>query len=123
MPGKINDNIKSIRELKNYTQEYMALELGMTQAGYSKIEKGANHTSFEKIEAIASIFEMDLQSVIEFERGLYLGAPAAKSGTASQLSGFFSIEGLYRDKISLLEKLLERTDRELRRYKDRYGSF
>lgn len=39
MPGKINQNVKSIRELKNYTQEYMSEQLGMTQAGYSKIEK------------------------------------------------------------------------------------
>ncbi|WP_229215982.1 helix-turn-helix domain-containing protein [Dyadobacter frigoris] len=31
---EIGEKIKKIRELKNYTQEYMAQKLEMTQAGY-----------------------------------------------------------------------------------------
>lgn len=39
MAIEITRNIKIIREMKNYTQEYVAERLGMTQAGYCKIEK------------------------------------------------------------------------------------
>ncbi|MEC4114616.1 helix-turn-helix transcriptional regulator [Myroides pelagicus] len=38
-----------MRELKNLTQEYVAEKLGMTQAGYSKIESGATKLSYSKI--------------------------------------------------------------------------
>ena len=31
-------NIKQIRELKNFTQEYMAHEIGISQASYSRLE-------------------------------------------------------------------------------------
>lgn len=36
----IGYKIKSIRELKNLTQEYMAEKLDISQAAYSKLEKG-----------------------------------------------------------------------------------
>ena len=36
----IGYKIKNIRELKNFTQEYMAEKLDISQAAYSKMEKG-----------------------------------------------------------------------------------
>lgn len=120
MPGKINENIKNIRELKDYTQEYMALRLNMTQAGYSKIEKGVIALSCDKLQEIVSIFEMDLISIIEFESSLYLKSNYSKP-KAHEQGDLSNIERLYRDKIVLLEKLLDRTDNELKNYKDKYG--
>ena len=42
----IEEKIKNLRELKNFTQEYMAEKLGVTQAAYSKIENGTNNIKF-----------------------------------------------------------------------------
>ena len=67
MGEKINSSIKSIRELKNFTQEYVAERLGMTQAGYSKIEKGITTLTFEKLEEIAVILEIDVTAIIHFK--------------------------------------------------------
>ena len=36
----IGNKIKNIRELKNLTQEYLAEKLDISQAAYSKMEKG-----------------------------------------------------------------------------------
>jgi len=115
MPGKISDNIRSIRELKNYTQQYMALRLGITQAGYSKIENGANAIRLEKLEEIASVFEMSLSDIIDFERNDYWKKPKEEAWQCDV------VEKLYKDKIDLLEKLLDKTDKELNKYKDKYG--
>lgn len=120
MPGKINENIRNIRELKDYTQEYMALRLNITQAGYSKIEKGTITLSCDKLEEIVSIFEMDLINLIEFESSLYLKSNSMNS-KASEQSDLSNIKMLYSDKIALLEKLLDKTDRELKKYKEKYG--
>lgn len=36
---QVGQKIKKIRELRNYTQEYMAEQLGMSQTGYGNIER------------------------------------------------------------------------------------
>ncbi|MFB9080134.1 helix-turn-helix transcriptional regulator [Flavobacterium procerum] len=118
MHSRINENIKTIRELKNYTQEYMALRLDMTQAVYSRIEKGSSRVSFEKLEEIAAVFEMDVRNIISFDISDYLKSGFKSSEAAGQGS---ALSRLYNDKISLLEKLLEKTDRELNRYKNKFG--
>lgn len=121
MSGEINENIKSIRELKNYTQQYMAFRLGITQAGYSKMERNGSRISFEKLEEIAVIFEMELGSIINFGSSFnFKSTPQNMQNTAAGKEGS-SIDNLYRDKIVLLEKLLDKTDRELTNYKDRFG--
>lgn len=118
MYSRINENIKTLRELKNYTQQYMALRLDMTQAGYSKIEKGASSVSFEKLEEIAAVFEMDVRNIISFDISGYLDPGFKSSAAAGQHS---ALNRLYTDKIALLEKLLEKTDRELNVYKNKFG--
>lgn len=121
MSGKINENIKNIRELKNYTQEYMAFRLGITQAGYSKIERNGRKISFEKLEEIAVIFEMDLNGIINFESSLNFESTIQNPAYIVNRRGLFSVEDLYKDKIVLLEKLLDKTDRELKNYRDKFG--
>jgi len=120
MPGNINENIKRIRELKEYTQEYMALMLNITQTSYNRIEKGKSPLTCDKLEEIVSIFEMDLISIIKFESSLYIKSDFIKSKAPLEQCDLSKIETLYRDKIALLEKLLAITDRELIKYKDKY---
>ncbi|MEN2416194.1 helix-turn-helix domain-containing protein [Flavobacterium mesophilum] len=119
MPGKINQNIKSIRELKNYTQQYMSEQLGITQAGYSRIEKGDARMSFERLEQIAVVLGMSPQSLIGFENDIFL-LPRGKGRTIGD-SSLVDVESLYRDKIGLLEKLLGLAEAELKNYKSRCG--
>jgi transcriptional regulator with XRE-family HTH domain len=64
---KIGDNIKNLRELKNYTQAYMAERLGMTTSGYSKIEKNKSDITISKIAAIAEILETEVSSILNFD--------------------------------------------------------
>jgi transcriptional regulator with XRE-family HTH domain len=63
----IGNKIKKIRELKNYTQEYMAERLEMTQAGYSKIERDESDISFTKLNTISDILEVKLEDLISFD--------------------------------------------------------
>lgn len=118
MPDTIHRNIKSLREIKGYSQDYMALCLHMTQAGYSRIENGGGRMSFEKLEQIAAIFEMDLQSVIHFGDSPLQAVSFQSAGSSC---AFYSIIELYRDKIALLEKLLLLTESDLNRCREQYG--
>ena len=63
----INDiarNIKQIRELKSFTQEYMAKELGITQPAYVKIEQGLTILKIDRLQKIAEILEVDLSTLL-----------------------------------------------------------
>ncbi|MWB93257.1 helix-turn-helix domain-containing protein [Flavobacterium sp. GA093] len=126
MPTSIKNKIKSIRELKNYTQEYMAKQLGVTQAGYSKIEKGITILSYEKLTAIAEILEVSVEDIISFDRQRYFNSFNNVKGNNNgsvliNSDNTATLKKLYEDKIKLLEKLLERTERELERYKEKFG--
>ncbi|MDX1902714.1 MAG: helix-turn-helix transcriptional regulator [Thermonemataceae bacterium] len=55
--------IKKARELRNYTQEYMAQQLGMTQQNYSKLEKGEISLSIERLEEVCKILDIRLEDL------------------------------------------------------------
>ena len=65
--GEIGHSIKKMRELKNYTQSYMAEKLDMSNSGYSKIENNKTELTLNKIMAIAEILETDIASILNFD--------------------------------------------------------
>lgn len=63
----IGNNIKKLRELKNYTQAYMAERLNMSVPGYSKIENDKTDITISKINTIADVLEVDVNSILNFD--------------------------------------------------------
>ena len=63
---KIGENIKKLRELKNYTQLYLADELGISLSGYGKIERDQTEITMARLLKIAAILEVDLFTLIHF---------------------------------------------------------
>ena len=57
-------NIRRIREFKNYTQDYLAAKLHISQNAYSKIELGYSNITLTRLIAIAEILEVDLVDLI-----------------------------------------------------------
>jgi transcriptional regulator with XRE-family HTH domain len=63
----IGAKIKNLRELRNYTQAYMADQLNMSVNGYSKIEREETDVSLSRLEQIAKVLETDLTSILNFD--------------------------------------------------------
>ncbi|MFZ4680198.1 MAG: helix-turn-helix domain-containing protein [Flavobacterium sp.] len=59
--------IKQIRELKNFTQEYMAQKLGLSTRAYSKIETGETQLTINRLNEISSILEVQPMEVLGFD--------------------------------------------------------
>jgi transcriptional regulator with XRE-family HTH domain len=122
MGTSIKNKIKNIRELRNYTQQYMADQLGITQAGYSKIEKGKTLVSYSKLLEISVIFEASIEEIINFDSKECIKSLNAIKDTNTDLNDNYKVlKELYEDKIKLLEKLLNKTENELEYYKTRFG--
>lgn len=62
-------NIRKIREHRNYTQEYLAMKLDISQNAYSKIELGYTKITLERLYQIAQILEVDLVELIRNDGG------------------------------------------------------
>ena len=58
-------NIRNKREELNYTQEYLAAKLSISQNAYSKIELGYTKITVERLFQIAEILDTDLIELIK----------------------------------------------------------
>ena len=59
--------IKQLRELKNYTQEHMASQLGLSTRAYSKIESGETQLTINRLNDIAHILGIKPIEVLGFD--------------------------------------------------------
>lgn len=104
----------------------MAERLGVTQAGYSKIEKGKTSLSYEKLVEIGRILDVSVEDIISFDYDKYFNNFNKITGNNNgsiliNADNSSELKELYEDKIQLLEKLLNITENELERYKDKFG--
>jgi transcriptional regulator with XRE-family HTH domain len=60
----IGNNIKNIRELKNFSQEYVAGEIGVSQPSYARIESGTVIPKIDRLQQIANVLEVDLSTLL-----------------------------------------------------------
>jgi len=108
--ANIGENIKKIRELKNFTQEAMASNLGVSQKTYSNIENAGNVIAFDKIERIAEILEVNVTKILELNTEVILNNNG-QNGGLSQLNTAVSYNYLNEEQVKLYERLLEEKDR------------
>ncbi|BAU53195.1 helix-turn-helix domain-containing protein [Mucilaginibacter gotjawali] len=60
----IVSNIRKIREFRNYTQDYLAAKLQISQNAYSKIELGYSSITLNRLVKIAELLEIELADII-----------------------------------------------------------
>lgn len=106
----IGQKIRKIRELKGFSQEYVANKLELTQKAYSNIENGKTKLDFDRLEAISKILEVEVMNILSFdEKNLFNNYNQADTQTGSFGIFYNSKEGednetqLYKTRISQLE--------------------
>lgn len=60
-------NIKTFRNFKDITREYIASELDISVSGYSKIERGEVDISLSRLSQILEILDVDIQTLLHFD--------------------------------------------------------
>lgn len=64
----LHDNIRKFREQKQWSQEYMAEQLGLSKNGYAKIERGESRPSLDRLEQITAVFGISMIDLFSDER-------------------------------------------------------
>ena len=64
---KIGQNIRKLRELRNFTQQYMAEKLEMTQGNYARIENEEIHLSDDRLNKISTLLGYSTEFIQQFD--------------------------------------------------------
>lgn len=65
MEATIYENIRRIRIEKKISQEYMANQLSISQAYYSKIERGLKSITLKRFIRISEILDIEPQELLK----------------------------------------------------------
>jgi transcriptional regulator with XRE-family HTH domain len=68
---EIGNNIRRIREIKNYTQEAVAHKIGLSVTAYGDIERGKTDVNFTRLSEIASALEVKAEEIVNFSSVTY----------------------------------------------------
>jgi transcriptional regulator with XRE-family HTH domain len=94
--------IRRIRELRGYSQEYLASKLHITQNTYSKIERGETALSIEKLTDICNALEIDITTLFNFDDKQIFNY-CTQTGNFGEQSIFH-----YNNTLETVQKLYER---------------
>ncbi len=64
---KIGNKIKKWREIRNFSQEYMASKLDMSQANYSRIETDQIDIQLNVLQKITQILDVTIEDILRFD--------------------------------------------------------
>ena len=105
MDKKLGIKIRQLRELKGFSQEYMAQRLSISQRAFSKIERQEVPLDWNRIADIAAIFEMDPIDLITFDDNLIFNQLSQKAESGSVYSNLPSkLIEQYEKRIQTLEE-------------------
>jgi transcriptional regulator with XRE-family HTH domain len=60
----IGNNIRIVREIRGFSQEYVASNLGVSQRALSKIERGESDVTFKRLGQLCVLFEIRLEDLL-----------------------------------------------------------
>lgn len=63
--------IKRIREYRNYTQQFMADKLELSQNAYCKVENGTTKLTIDRLEEIAKILDVPVENILSSEKQVF----------------------------------------------------
>lgn len=105
MKANIGDKIRKVRELKGFTQDFMAGKLEMSQRAYSKIENNDIKLDWGRIEDISKILDIEPFDLVSFDDSLVFNN-CTQSGKFQTFHNNFppELKKSYEDRVNHLEK-------------------
>lgn len=101
------NNIKIIREEKGLKQVDVANHIGVDKSAYSKIEKGARNISIEELQKMATLFNLSIDQIVNFEGQIPKEVTIEDKSTIEQLKLIQQLEEEDRKTIfSIIDKML-----------------
>ncbi len=120
----LSNKIKLLREVHNYTQEYVAGFLDISQNTYSLLEKGETKLTIDRLDKLAQLYKMDVVDLIQSNDQTYINTITHSQGVCSHqvtINHPLSDEErkMYQSAIDRLEKENEKLHKLLEKLSDK----
>lgn len=106
----LGSKIKRLRELKNFTQDFMAEQLKVSQSAYSKLEIGETEITYKRLAQIAEILQLKPEEIANFSESMVFNVMHNQNGqnglVINQTTLTTSEKELYERQIALLQEEL-----------------
>lgn len=112
----IGTRIRNLREEKNYTQDYLAQKLGITQKAYSKIEANQTRLPVDHLLKIAEVLETTVNTVLGVE-----GSTIYNNNHTHHGDGIVIHKEIPDKIVDLYERLLKAKEEEIALLKAQLG--
>ena len=114
----VNEKIRIMREVRNWTQEEMAEKLGMSHNGYAKIERGEPKLYLEKLNQIAQIFNINLSDLVsDNDKNVFFFLNETHDQTSANYYGSDASSRIELEKLKMTvrhqEEIIAQKDREI----------
>ncbi len=93
----IGESIRKIREMKDYSQDYMAKKLNMSQNNYSRIEMGKVKVDIDRLLEISKLLEVDPVDIINFDERYVFNSTSHNQTGGETKSGIFNNEVIIKE--------------------------
>ncbi|EKT4549077.1 Helix-turn-helix domain protein [Flavobacterium psychrophilum] len=110
----LSDKIKRIRTIKGLSQEEMSQKMNISQKAYSNLENSKTKIDDERLNQIATLFEMEPQDIRLFDEKqvFYYCTQSGYINTLNNNESFENERKIYNQTIASLEKDKEQLNKE-----------
>ena len=109
---KIGQKIKKVHELRNFTQDYVASQIGIGQEAYSKIESNKTSVTIQRLEQIAKALEVGVFGLMNFDDEKVLFNFSENNQQNAQI-GYFNTNETIKELKDLYEKIITQQKEEI----------
>ena len=114
----VNEKIRMMREVRNWTQEKMAEKLGISHNGYAKIERGETKLYLEKLNQIAQIFNINLSDLVsDNDKNVFFFLNETHDQTSANYYGSDTSSRIELEKLKMTvrhqEEIIAQKDKEI----------
>jgi len=117
--NNIGTKIKRIRELRNFSQEFVGHKIGISQCNYARIESNKVAITPERLQKIAEALNTTESVIKDFDENIIFNINQGDNSSAGPNCSVHNyqispeIKGLYEDKIKLLEEKIKVLEEKL----------
>ncbi len=108
MNDLISKNIRKYREIKGFSQEYMANQLDINQASYAKIENNSTKLTVERLFAISKLLETEITDLLDLKNQTIFNQSDNETANA-----YGKIEHFHNENKEVYKKLIQSKDEQI----------
>ena len=108
MNDAIAKNIRKHREIKGYSQEYVAHQLNINQASYAKLENNSTKITIDRLFSIAKLLETEISEILDLKNQTIFNQTDNEIANA-----FGKVEHYYQENKEVYQELLKAKDEQI----------